>query len=341
MKKNTKTVAGSKSRRKAVSIAPDKKLKLALYRGMLRIRRFEEGINMVYKQALMPGLAHLYIGMEAVATGVCAALKAQDQILSTHRGHGHLVAKGADLNRMMAEVLGKRDGYCKGKGGSMHIAAHERGILGANGIVGAGVPIAVGAGLTAKLTKNGKVVVCFFGDSASNIGAFHEGMNLASLWEVPVLYVCENNHYGISVSQARHQKIKNIADRAAAYKMPGEVVDGNDVEAVYKAAKKYVDAARNGKGPALLEMKTYRTVGHHVGDPGTKYRSKEEIDSWKARDPIALFYKRLLAGKVFTQKQSRKIEDEIQKEVDIAIEFAKNAPFPDPSEAEEDILLNG
>ncbi len=333
-----KSASKSKDRGKGAGLGRDMRLKL--YAEMVRIRKFEEGINMVYKQALMPGLAHLYIGMEAVAVGVCNTLKTDDQILSTHRGHGHLVAKGADLKRMMAEVLGKRDGYCKGKGGSMHIAAHEMGILGANGIVGAGVPIACGAGLTSKLLKLDKVVVCFFGDSASNIGAFHEGINMASVYNVPVVYVCENNLYGISVAQSRHQKIKNIADRAAAYAIPGEVMDGNDVEDVYTKTRKYVQAARAGKGPALLEAKTYRTVGHHVGDPGTKYRSQEEIDSWKARDPIAILEKKLLDSRQATKKEIEKINDDIQKLVDEAIEFAKNSPYPDPLEATEDILIN-
>lgn len=330
----------SKPKEKGKGGGLGKELRLKLYAGMVKIRKFEEGINMVYKQALMPGLAHLYIGMEAVAVGVCTTLGGEDQILSTHRGHGHLVAKGADLKRMMAEVLGKKDGYCKGKGGSMHIAAHALGILGANGIVGAGIPIACGAGLSSKLLKLDKVVVCFFGDSASNIGAFHEGLNMASIYNVPVVYVCENNFYGISVAQSRHQKIKNIADRAAAYAIPGEVMDGNDVEDVYIKTKKYVDAARAGKGPALLEAKTYRTVGHHVGDPGTKYRSQEEIDSWKARDPIALLGKRILEDNQATKNDLAKIEEEIQKLVDEAVEFAKKSPFPDPLEATEDILIN-
>lgn len=318
----------------------DKNIRVSMYRGMIRIRKFEEGINRVYKEGLMPGLAHLYIGMEAVAIGVCHALQPNDLMLSTHRGHGHLVAKGGDLKRMMAEVLGKRAGYCKGKGGSMHISDPSLGILGANGIVGAGIPIAVGAGLTAKLKKTGQVIICFFGDSASNQGTFNEGLNLASLWEVPVVYICENNLYGISVSQSRHQKIKNIADRAASYSMPGEVVDGNDVETVYRVTKKYVDAAREGKGPALIECKTYRWGGHHVGDPGTKYRPAEEIQYWVSRDPIKILYDRLLKDKDLNTSTNQKIEEEIQNEVEEAVAFAKAAPYPDPEEAKEDILLN-
>jgi pyruvate dehydrogenase E1 component alpha subunit len=241
---------------------------------------------------------------------------------------------------MMAEVLGKHDGYCKGKGGSMHIAAPDLGILGANGVVGAGIPISVGAGLTVKLTNSDRIVLCYFGDSASNIGAFHEALNLASLWEVPVVYICENNIYGISVAQWRHQKIKDIADRASAYTMPGEVVDGNDVEAVYHVTKKYVDAARAGKGPSLIECKTYRYGGHHVGEPGTRYRSAEEIEYWKSRDPITLMSERLRKEKVLTPAQSKRIENEVENDVDEAIEFSKNSPFPDPLEATKDILLD-
>ena len=220
---------------------------------MLIIRYFEEAIYYVYTQGWMPGLAHLYIGQEAIAVGVCENLEDKDYILSTHRGHGHLIAKGADLNKMMAEVMGKVTGYCKGKGGSMHIAAPELGIMGANGIVAGGIPIATGLGLCSKLKKDGRVTVCFFGEGASNQGAFHEGINMASLWHLPIVYICENNIYGISVSQARSQNIKDVAIRATAYGIPGEVVDGNDVLAVYEIAKEAITRARQGKGPMLIK----------------------------------------------------------------------------------------
>ncbi|MDR1572013.1 MAG: thiamine pyrophosphate-dependent dehydrogenase E1 component subunit alpha, partial [Clostridiales Family XIII bacterium] len=240
---------------------------------MYRTRRFEEEVFEFYKKGLMPGLAHLYLGEEAVAAGVCAALEADDFIGSSHRGHGHLVARGADVNRMMAEILGKKDGYSKGKGGSMHIMALDKGILGANGIVGGEIPIATGAAYTAKYKGTKQVAVSFFGDAASNEGTFHESVNMAAAWDLPVIYVIENNLYGISVDIRDVTNTENLADRAIGYGIPGVVVDGMDVLAVYEAAADAVKRARAGRGPTIIECKTYRWQGHHVGDPG-EYRSR-------------------------------------------------------------------
>jgi TPP-dependent pyruvate/acetoin dehydrogenase alpha subunit len=240
---------------------------IEMYRTMKKIREFETKAAELFAEGSIPGFVHLYIGEEAVATGVCANLKDSDYITSTHRGHGHIIAKGGDLKYMFAELFGKATGYCKGKGGSMHIADADRGILGANGIVGAGHNIAVGAGLSAKYRGTDQVCVCFFGDGSTNQGTFHESLNLASIWKLPVIFVCENNLYGISMHQSRHQAIQDVADRAVAYNIPGVVVDGNDVLAVYEAAKEAIDRARNGQGPTLIECKTYRQRGHFEGDP--------------------------------------------------------------------------
>ena len=239
---------------------------LDFYHTMVKIRLFEERIVDLYARGMVPGLAHLYIGEEAIAVGACAAIRPNDYITSTHRGHGHVIAKGADLKPMMAELFGKKTGYCKGKGGSMHIADIKIGILGANGIAGGGMPIAVGAGLSAKLRKTDQVTACFFGDGSSNNGTFHESLNFASVHKLPVVFICENNLYGISVSQAKHQAIKDIAVRAIAYDMPSAVVDGNDVVEVHQAVSKAVGRARAGEGPSLVECKTYRWRGHHEGE---------------------------------------------------------------------------
>ncbi|MGB9867497.1 MAG: thiamine pyrophosphate-dependent dehydrogenase E1 component subunit alpha [Bacillota bacterium] len=318
----------------------DAKLKLNMYRLMVTIRDFEYATWDLYTQGLMPGLAHLYIGEEAVAVGACAALNPDDYITSTHRGHGHLIAKGGDLKYMMAEILGKRTGYCKGKGGSMHIADLDLGILGANGIVGGGLPIAVGAALSAKMRKTKQVTVCFFGDGASNQGTFHESLNMASIWKLPVIFVCENNLYGISLAQSRHQNIKDVADRAVAYGIPGEVVDGNDVLAVYRSVKAAAERARNGGGPTLIECKTYRWGGHHVGDPnmGALYRPKEEMEEWKQRCPIKRFRQHLIETGVATAEELDAIDVECKRAVEAAVEFAKASPYPEPAELFEDVF---
>jgi acetoin:2,6-dichlorophenolindophenol oxidoreductase subunit alpha len=299
------------------------------YRQMVRIRKFEDKICEDYAKGLIPGLAHLYIGEEAVAVGVCSALNSDDFITSTHRGHGHCVAKGGDIPQMMAEIYGRTTGYCKGKGGSMHIADIDIGILGANGIVGAGIPIAVGAALSGKMRKSGQVAVAFFGDGATNQGTFHEGLNMASIWDLPVVFVCENNLYGLGTNQAKHQNITDISIRATSYGMPGVIVDGNDVDAVYEAAMEAVERARKGEGPTLIECKTYRWRGHHEGDAnqGAKYRTKEEIEAWKKRCPILRFEKKLLKAGV-KAADLKKIQEEVQSEIDAAVDFSLSCTLP-------------
>ena len=237
---------------------------IEMYKTMKRIREFETNASKLFAEGQIHGFVHLYIGEEAVATGVCSNLREDDYITSTHRGHGHIIAKGGDVKYMMAELYGRQTGYCKGKGGSMHIADATKGIIGANGIVGAGQNIATGAGLSAKLRGTDQVCACFFGDGSTNQGTFHESLNLASIWRLPVVFVCENNLYGISMHQSRHQAIQDIADRAVAYNIPGVVVDGNDVFAVYEAANEAIERARNGQGPSLIECKTYRHHGHFL-----------------------------------------------------------------------------
>lgn len=306
------------------------------YEMMNTLRVFENKIYEVYTQGLMPGLAHLYVGQEAVAVGTCLNMSDTDYITSTHRGHGHLLAKGGDLKKMMAEVLGKKDGYCKGKGGSMHIMSLDAGILGANGIVGGSIPTAVGAGYSIKYRKTDQVVACFFGDGASNQGTFHESLNMASLYELPVVFICENNNYGISVSQKRHQNIDKISVRAKAYGMPGVTIDGNDLEDVYAATKKAFRDARKGKGPTLIECVTYRWGGHHVGDPGSAYRDKDEVKKWKEDCPLKCIRQRLL-DKGVKEEELVKIEEKVKSEVQEAVEWAKEAPYPEPEEALQDL----
>ena len=309
---------------------------LAMYKNMVTIRLFETRVGELFAQGKLPGFIHLYIGEEAVATGVCAHLKDGDYITSTHRGHGHLISKGGDLKRMMAELYGKKTGYCKGKGGSMHIADVDLGILGANGIVGGGPPIASGAALAIQYKGEDGVVACFFGDGASNQGTFHEGLNMASIWKLPVIFVCENNYYGISLSQAKHQMISDIADRAKAYDMPGVVIDGNDVIAVHEAAEEAIKRARAGQGPSLIECKTYRYRGHFEGDP-TIYRPKEEVDAWIKKDPIPRFEAALLEMGVLTAERVEALNKEIHAKVEEAVEFAEESPWPEPEEILEDV----
>ncbi len=310
---------------------------LELYAIMYRMRRFEEEVFEFYKAGLMPGLAHLYLGEEAVATGACAALGKDDYIGSTHRGHGHLVARGADTDRMMAEILGKQTGYSKGKGGSMHIMAMDKGILGANGIVGGELPIATGAAYASKYRGTDQVTVAFFGDAASNQGTFHESINMASAWKLPIVYVIENNLYGISVNINDVTNVKDLAVRAEAYGIEGVVVDGMDVFAVYEACKKAVEHAKKGKGPTLIECKTYRWQGHHVGDPAV-YREEKEVTSWKKNCPLQVFRKN--TKKFISEDELKKVEDEIEKEIQAAVEFAKTSPYPDVSEAFEDVFVS-
>jgi len=306
---------------------------------MKKIREFETKAAELFAEGRIPGFVHLYIGEEAVATGVSANLKDSDYITSTHRGHGHIIAKGGDLKYMFAELFGRVTGYCKGKGGSMHIADADKGILGANGIVGAGHNIAVGAGLSSKYRGTDQVCVCFFGDGSTNQGTFHESLNMASIWKLPVIFVCENNLYGISMHQSRHQAIQDVADRAVAYNIPGVVVDGNDVLAVYEAANEAIDRARNGQGPTLIECKTYRHRGHFEGDP-TVYRDKEEVQEWLEKDPILRLINYMLENNVATEDDIKNINKEIASEIDEAIKFAEESPFPPVEAAVEDIYTD-
>lgn len=313
-----------------------------LYRKMITIRLFEEKIIDLYARGFIPGLAHLYIGEEAVAAGVCANLRKDDYITSTHRGHGHVIAKGAELKYMMAELFGKKTGYCKGKGGSMHIADIDIGVLGANGIAGGGIPIAVGAALSSKMRKTDQVTVCFFGDGASNNGVFHEGLNFASVHDLPVVFVCENNLYGISVSQKQHQAIQDISIRAVAYNMPGISLNGNDVCVVYEASSKSIQRARAGEGPTLIECKTYRWRGHHEGDPnqGKRYRTMDEVKEWMEKCPIKKLEEKMLGEKILTKAKMNKIKEEIKIEIEEAEEFANLSPFPDAKDIYEDVFVS-
>jgi pyruvate dehydrogenase E1 component alpha subunit len=307
-----------------------------MYKKMLEIRSFEEKVFELYGQNLVPGTIHLYAGEEAVAVGVCSSLQKDDYITSTHRGHGHCIAKGAELKRTMAEILGKETGYCKGKGGSMHIADFSIGMLGATAVVGAGLPIAVGAGLSVKLRKTSQVVACFFGEGASNQGTFHESINMASAWSLPVIFVCENNLYAMGTCQSRVMNIRNVADRAGAYGIPGVAVDGNDVLAVFEASQNAVDRARNGAGPALIECKTYRHKGHSRVDPA-KYRPKEEVEQWLAKDPLKRFKATLLQDGIISQAELEKIERGVADQIEEAVKFAVESPYPAPEEALEDV----
>lgn len=309
---------------------------LDMYRKMVRIRSFEERVVKEFGAGKIPGFVHLYSGEEASAVGACAALKPDDYITSTHRGHGHLIAKGGKTDRMMAELFGKKTGYNKGKGGSMHIAEMEIGILGANGIVGGGIPIAGGAALSAKMRGTDQVAICFLGDGASNTSRFHEGVNLASCWKLPIVYLIENNQYAESTSICNACMVANIADRSCAYGIPGVTVDGNDVLTVYEAVAEAVARARRGEGPTLVETKTYRYHGHYEGDP-CNYQSAEEIAEWKKKDPVVRFRKKLVDMAVLTEAEASKIDREVGQEIDEAVKFAEESPFPAPEEALEDV----
>ncbi|MHB8597109.1 MAG: thiamine pyrophosphate-dependent dehydrogenase E1 component subunit alpha [Ktedonobacteraceae bacterium] len=309
-----------------------------MYEQMLKIRTFEEHVNQLYLTAKMPGLAHLYIGEEAIAVGVCAALKRDDYITSTHRGHGHCLAKGASIDRMFAELLGKEAGYCHGKGGSMHIADQDTGNLGANAIVGGSAGIATGAAMSSKMRGSSQVTVCFFGDGALGQGVLYEVMNMASLWKLPIIYVCENNQY----SEYTHN-LETIAGemsaRARAFGIPSAEVDGQDVRAVYTTALRMVEHARQGEGPSFMLCDTYRYHGHHVGDiQRAYYRSKEEEEHWKTeRDPLKLFADWLIGEQLADNSILAQIEQRVQTEVEAGEQFALNAPYPDASEVDENV----
>ena len=309
---------------------------LRLYRDMLLIRRFEERAAELRLAGLIPGFLHPYIGQEAVAVGVCVALGSVAAITSTHRGHGHMLARGASPARMYAELYARQDGYNRAKGGSLHMIDTELGFLGANGIVGGGIPLATGAGLQLRRTGTPGVAVSFFGDGATNEGAFHESLNLASLWKLPVLYVCENNLYGEFTRQDRHQTVKDVAVRAVSYEMPGVIADGNDVLDVRRVARDAVALAMAGQGPTLIEAKTYRHRGHYEGDMGA-YRPPDEVAEWMARDPIVTFGARLIAEGSVAQEALDEVAAEVERTLDDAAAFAEASPHPAPGEALEDV----
>jgi pyruvate dehydrogenase E1 component alpha subunit len=309
----------------------DRVTALSLYRTMVRIRAFEEKLFFLFSTRPMPGSMHQYDGQEAVAAGVCAWLTPEDYVSSTHRGHGHCIAKGADLNAVMAEMFAKSTGCCRGMGGSMHIADFRVGMLGANGIVAGGIPLAVGAAWSAQYMKNGRVAVAFFGDGAANEGVFHEALNLAAVWRLPVVFVCENNLYGFSTHYRRVTAVEDIATRATAYDMPGRVVDGMDVAAVYAAAGEALARARRGEGPGLLECKTYRFRGHSRFEPG-RYRKPEELERWRERDPLVSWRRRLAGEWQVGEAELAALEAEVAREIEEAVAFAEASPDPLPED---------
>ena len=319
-----------------MNLSPDQQR--AMLRQMLTIRSFEERASADYHAGDIYGVVHCYIGEEAVAVGVCAALEPRDQIVSTHRGHGHCIAKGADLKRMMAELYGRRTGYCKGKGGSMHIADFNIGMLGANGIVAAGMSIVTGAGLAAQLEGQGRVAVSFFGDGAANAGPFHECLNIAASWSLPTIYVCENNLYAAQTSAASTQSPPDIAARAAGYGIPGVAVDGNDVFAVYRATYHAVERARRGEGPTLIEAKTYRWRAHTERKTQPDPRDKAEIERWKRNDPLARLVAQLKDQQQLSEADWRQMRSDVEGSIEAAVAFAKASPFPQPEEAGEDVF---
>jgi TPP-dependent pyruvate/acetoin dehydrogenase alpha subunit len=318
---------------------PNDSALLAMYRQMVLIRIAEEALLRLFERAEMPGFIHSYIGEEATGVGVCYALETADVITSTHRGHGHAIAKGCDLNLFFAELYGRASGTCKGKGGSMHVADLDIGVFGANGIVGGGVPIAAGAALASSIRGEKRIAVAFMGDGATDIGPFHETLNLAAVWNLPVVFVVENNGFADFIRVSDHQKIDRISQRASAYGMPGQTVDGNDVEAVYSAAKEAVERARSGHGPTLLECVTYRWRGHFEGDP-QPYRTQDEVEAWKARDPIKAAQVRLIEAGLADPSVFESIRAEMTGKVDDAVNFARAAPYTSPESALEDVYTD-
>ena len=315
---------------------------IELYRRMLKIRLFEQAVRQQMGAGLIPGPAHLSIGHEASIAGACMALRGDDFVFGTHRSHGHPIGKGAALPPLMAELMGKRTGVCKGKGGSMHLAVHAVGVMGESGIVGAGIPLATGAGLSARVRGTDRVTLCFFGDGASNEGSFHESLNLAAIWKLPVVFLCENNLYGATTPARDVVAVEDIADRAAGYGIPGEIVDGQDALAVHEVARRAVARARRGEGPSLVEAKTYRYGEHAEGFiiPAL-YRDQQEIDRWKERDPLEIHRRRLLEAEVLTERQAGEIEAEITRLLEEAVEFAEQSDFPEPGEAFSDVSGDG
>ena len=319
----------------------DKQTGLWIYNKMNEIRDFEETAWTLFTENKLRGSVHLYTGEEAVAASVCAQLTDEDLIASTHRGHGHCIAKGAELDRALAELMGKATGYCKGRSGSMHIADFSKGNLGANAIVGGGIPIATGGALALKMQKKPNVAVAFFGDGASNQGTFHESINLAAVWKLPCIYVVENNQFGMTVPVWQSTSVEDISVRGAAYGIPGETVDGNDVTAVYESFARAKERALKGEGPSIIECKTYRWRGHWTGDPEV-YRTREEVEDWRQnRDPIKRFRDYLAKHKLASQKELDEIEEAAAKKMEAAVEFAMNCPEPDPAHVLDDVFYEG
>src|SRR5512132_3447728 len=315
----------------------DREQWLHMYEQMFKIRAFEEQVNELYQGAKMPGLSHLYIGEEAIAVGVCEALTREDYITSTHRGHGHCLAKGADVRRMFCELLGKEEGYCRGKGGSMHIADHANGNLGANAIVGGSAGIATGAAFAAQRLGTDRVTVCFFGDGALGQGLLYEVMNMAALWRLPVIYVCENNLYG-EYTPCAETVAGEILARARAFGIHAEAVDGQDVQAVHATMRRLVERARRGEGPAFLECKTYRYYGHHVGDVNREYRTRDEERDWMTnRDPLETLSSRLMQQQLAEQSVFDRIQADVKTEIESGVQFALAAPYPAPGQVDEDV----
>lgn len=310
---------------------------IEMYTRMVRIRKFEEKCSKEFAAGRIPGTVHLYIGEEAVATGACACLNPDDYITGTHRGHGHVIAKGGKTDRMMAEIYGRETGYCKGKGGSMHIADPDLGILGANGIVGGGICVASGAALACQMKGNGQVTICFLGDGSTNEGAFHEGVNLAAIWDLPAVFVIENNLYAEKTRITDTTRIVDLADRCRSYGIPGVAIDGNDILKVYETVGAAVDRARHGKGPMLIECKTWRWHGHFEGDQ-QGYKSPEEAEDWKSKDPIPRFRSYLVEKGALTEGAADEIDRQMTQEIEDAVKFALASPFPAPEEAEEDVF---
>jgi pyruvate dehydrogenase E1 component alpha subunit len=308
---------------------------LQMYSLMFKARRFEETVSLLFTSGELPGTVHLYTGQEAVAVGVCSALRQDDWITSTHRPHGHAVAKDIPIKTLMAELFGRTTGCCKGYGGSMHLGDINYGMLPAIAIVGGAIPIATGIALAFKMQKTRRVVACFFGDGAVNEGAFHEGVNMAAIWNLPVVFICENNLYGASTHISRVTKTENVADRAIAYGIPSVITDGMNVIDVYNAASKAIERARTGKGPTLIECKTYRYVGHSRSDPQL-YRPKEEVEAWKQKDPIMQLKEFLTSRKIATASEIKQLEKLIEEEIENAVNFARSSPHPIPKDA----LLN-
>ncbi len=312
---------------------------LRIYEIMVTIRKFEETAEKNFLQGEMPGFIHLYIGEEAIGAGIISQLRKDDFITSTHRGHGHMIAKGADMKKMMAELYGKKTGYCKGKGGSMHIMSFDIGVLGANGVVAGGLPIAAGAGMAIKLKGSDQVVISFFGDGATGRGAFHEALNWASIYRLPIVFVNENNQYASTAKYERVVPVKSIAERARAYNMPGISIDGNDIFEVYKVAKEAISRAREGKGPTLIEARTYRLKGHFVGDP-EKYRDKEEVERWWKNEPIGRIERYLIENELITEEEREKIYTSAINKINDAVKYAKESPYPAPQEALSDLFVD-